>query len=336
MSKIIFETKHLHLDTGEVRPATVVCVPGEPLQIGSIETVTHKLPDNYHIALAFADPHVHFRQSIVPSRELFVQSYYYDDLVAAINAANDAYDVHRGSLAALKGGVWAVGAMGNTPFPPTRKVIWDATTALYREKSKVFTHVWQRMEPRVIPIDGQEGKDFGTTFGGSGLSDEARRKMYMLWKGRAVSFHNDQPRDGETIEEFRDRLQPAPELLHHLYFDGSTVLDSQEETFELAQKVGLASILARHIPTGPALDMILVERDLRETRGIDLAFPAEIGLDYLYWNRDMLLGSDTAMINYRRPALPSEEDQRSLIELTLELARKRIRSCTAYTGSETV
>jgi len=327
MSKVIFETEHLHLDDGEVRPAKVVCVPGEPLQIGGSDAVTHKLPDNYHIALAFADPHVHFRQSIIPLRELFAQSNSegnnYDDVVAAINAANDAYDVHRGSLAALKGGVWAVGAMGNTPFPPTHKVIWDATNALYRKKSEVFTHVWQRMEPGVIPIDGQEGKDFGTTFGGSGLSDEARRGMYMVWTGRAVSFHNDQP-NRETIEEFRDRLQPDLALLHHLYFDGDTVLDSQGETFELAREVGLASILARHIPTGPALDMVLVEREIgeREEMG-DLAFPAEIGLDYLYWNRVMLYGKDTSMINYRRPALPSAEDQISLIELTRDLARKR-------------
>lgn len=321
MSKIIFETENLHVDTDEVVPGRVICVPGEPLQIGTTESVTHKLPPRYHIALAVADPHVHFRESVVPSRELFAQSNLegnnYDDVVAAIKAANDAYDVHRGSLAALKGGVWAVGAMGNTPLPPTHKVIWDATNALYREKSKVFTHVWQRMEPGVIPVNGQEGKDFGTTFGGSGLSDEARREMYMLWKGRAVSFHNDQP-NRETIEEFRDKVKPAPELLHHLYFDGDTVLASQRETFALAREAGLSSIMARHIPTGPALEMVLSERG----KG-DLVFPAEIGLDYLYWNRDMLHGRDTSMRNYRRPALPSEEDQRSLIELTRDLARKR-------------
>ena len=320
--KIIFETQNLHTDDGEVRPAKVVCVPGEPLQIGSTETVTHKLPPNYHIALAFVDGHVHYRQSVVPSRELFAQSNIkdksHDEVVAAVQIANDAYDVFRGSLAALKGGVWAVGAMGNTPFPPTFERIWDLTVQMYRSQSKVFTHVWQRMEPGVPPIDGQEGKDFATTFGGLGLSYDARRKMFLPWKGRAVSFHNDQPRDGETIEQFRDRVKPDLALLHHLYFDGDTVLASQRETFNLAYEVGLASILARHIPTGPALEMVLVERDMG-----GLEFPAEIGLDYLYFNRDMLEGRGTSMINYRRPALPSEEDQRSLIEITRELARKR-------------
>jgi len=176
------------------------------------------------------------------------------------------------------------------------------------------------MEPGVIPIDGQEGKDFGTTFGGSGLSDEARRGMYMVWTGEKVSFHNDQPRV-ETIKQFRDRLKPAPEVLHHLYYDGDTVLASQRETFALAREVGLASILARHIPTGPALDMVLLHRDMGEMG--DLVFPAEIGLDYLYWNRIMLYRKDTSMINYRRPALPSAEDQISLIELTRDLARAR-------------
>jgi hypothetical protein len=42
-------------------------------------------------------------------------------LAANVDAANRAYGVHCGSLAALKGGVWIVGAMGNIPWAPSVK-----------------------------------------------------------------------------------------------------------------------------------------------------------------------------------------------------------------------
>ena len=51
--------------------------------------------------------------------------------------------------------------------------------------------------------------------------------------------------------------------------------------------------------------------------------PAEVGLDYLYFNRDMLESRVTRGVNYRRPALPSQQDQASLITLTRECAQKR-------------
>ncbi len=174
------------------------------------------------------------------------------------------------------------------------------------------------MEPNAEPVVGHEGKDFGSTFGGSGLTGSARRDMYALWKGQAVSYHNDQPRSDETLSEFKNRVHPDQRLLHHEYFDGSTVLACQQETMDLAESVGVSSLLARHIPTGPALQQIL---DRAGSAAFDL--PAEIGLDYVYWCRERLLEQDepTALINYRRPAHPSREDQQSLIHLTRETLR---------------
>jgi len=174
------------------------------------------------------------------------------------------------------------------------------------------------MEPGAKAIPGHEGKDFGSTFGGSGLTGQTRRDMYALWKGEAVSYHNDQARPDESLTEFRDRTHPDPRLLHHEYFDGSTVLACQKETMDLAESVGVSSLLARHIPTGPGLQQIL-DRAKEAT----YALPAEIGLDYIYWCRERLLtqASEIALINYRRPAHPSREDQQSLIRLTQETVR---------------
>jgi dihydroorotase-like cyclic amidohydrolase len=70
--------------------------------------------------------------------------------------------------------------------------------------------------------------------------------------------------------------------------------------------------------------------DEQEKGGLELL--AEIGLDYLYFNRDMLETRKTSMINYRRPALPSKEDQESLIELTRYLAQ--IRCPWIFIGSD--
>jgi len=78
-------------------------------------------------------------------------------------------------------------------------------------------------------------------------------------------------------------------------------------------------LLARHIPTGPALQQIL-----DRAQNASYALPAEIGLDYIYWCRERLLEQkpETALINYRRPAHPSREDQQSLIQLTRDTVRE--------------
>ncbi|MEW6235545.1 MAG: hypothetical protein AB1656_09180 [Candidatus Omnitrophota bacterium] len=323
---ISFQTKHLLLDGGEIIPALVRCAPGEPMDIvpGQPGGADIQLPDPIHIALARADTHVHFRESYIPSREEFENDPYrnaaqtYEQLLEAIRAANTYYDVRRGSLAALKGGVWLAGAMGNTPWAPLGRERWEKTQRHYQQQALIYMHVWPRMEPGVPPIEGQEEKDFGSTFGGSGINGEQRRRMYLERKGGMVSYHNDQPREEMTIDEFQHQYHPPAILLHHLYYDGETVLAAQRTALALAREAELSRLHTRHIPTGAALEMIL---GARREETMDL--PAEVGLDYLYFNRDMLLNRNTSSFNFRRPALPSQADQAGLIELTRECARRR-------------
>ncbi|MBZ0255960.1 hypothetical protein K8I31_07855 [bacterium] len=323
---IRFKTKNLHLDSGELTPACVHSTPGEPLLIDfdANAVCDIELPDACHIALGRVDPHVHFRECLVPSREEFEddplapRDISYEELIAKIQAANALYDVRRGSLAALKGGIWLAGAMGNTLWAPLGEKRWKQSDKLYQDRALIFTHLWPRIEPGVTPIAGQEEKDFGSTFGGSGLAPEVRKQMYLNRSGGMISYHNDKARDDETIEAFRDRVKPPSYMLHHLYYDGDTVLASQRETFALAREAKLKRLLTRHIPTGPALDMIITSRGNEPFEA-----PAEVGLDYLYFNRDMLESRATRDINFRRPALPSAQDQASLIALARECAQKR-------------
>lgn len=324
MPKTIFYTQNLHLDSGEIVPGSVACTPRKPLEVYPGERLSDSiaLEDHIHIALGRVDPHVHFRESYTPSRREFESDPVdgngnYDDLVKAINSANSAYDAYRGSLAALKGGVSMVGAMGNTPWGPKGLSRWIKTSQLYIETSCVEVHVFPRADPDVSPIGHHESKDFASTFGGKGLTPEQRRKMYFAHKGQRMSYHNDQARAEETIADFARRVNCEPYMLHHLYFDGDTVLASQRETIALAREAGLRSLLTRHIPTGAALNMVI-----QEMQEGDLELLAEIGLDYLYFNRDMLKERGTSMINYRRPALPSKEDQEELIEIIKSLSQK--------------
>ncbi len=322
---ITFQAQHLHLDSGEIVPAWIRCSPGEPLDIklGQRHSVDIELTDELHVALARVDPHVHFRESVIPSPEEFAKDPYhpadqtYESLLERIQNEKQNYDVQRGSLAALKGGVWLVGAMGNVAWPPLGRERWEKMDRYYREQAQVFTHVWPRIELGIPPIVGQEEKDFGSTFGGSGIATEQRREMYFQRQGGMISYHNDKPRDDISMAEFREQVQPPGYLLHHLYYDGERVLAAQREIFDIAREAQLKRLLTRHIPTGPALEMILTSRVESEVE-----LPAEVGLDYLYFNRDMLHSRATRWINYRRPALPSCEDQASLIELTREAAQR--------------
>lgn len=318
-------TRQLHLDHGEIVPAVVSCHPGHPLQIdlGSNSTADIFLPESAHVSLARFDPHVHFRGAPVPTREEVAEhgpdKADYDAIVTTIRQANALYSIRSGCLAALKGGVASVGAMGNTAWGPVGPYRHAQNQRHYDAEGLLPIVVWPRMEPGAAPIPGHEGKDFGSTFGGSGLTGQARRDMFALWRGQAVSYHNDQPRPDESIADFQRRLQPDDVLLHHEYFDGATVVACQLETMEIALEAGLSSLLARHIPTGPALQQIL---DARAAMPYEL--PAEIGLDYVYWCRERLLTQkrETALVNYRRPAHPSRKDQLSLIEITRDAARR--------------
>lgn len=281
-----------------------------------------KLSYTSHLALGRVDPHVHFRESAIPTPEEHAAhgpaDIDYQSLVEDIRKANCGYSVRSGCLSALKGGVSIVGAMGNTPWGPVGPYRHQRTQEHYDKQSLIPIIVWPRMEPGAAPISGHEGKDFGSTFGGSGLTGQVRKDMYALWKGEAVSYHNDQARADESIEAFKERLHPDERLLHHQYFDGSTVLACQKETMDIAESVGVSSLLARHIPTGPALQQIL-----DRAKSAPFKLPAEIGLDYIYWNQDRLLQQqkEIALINYRRPAHPTREDQLALIALTLESVR---------------
>jgi len=321
---IRFHSRNIHLDSGELIDGEVVCAPGEPLELipGAKSADSIELLDTAHIALGRVDPHVHFREAAEPTREEVEEhgpeGVDYDSLINSIRAANSQYSIRSGCLSALKGGVSIVGAMGNTPWGPVGPYRHERTQAHYTAQALIPIVVWPRMEPGAAPIPGHEGKDFGSTFGGSGLTGQVRRYMYELWKGEAVSYHNDQARADETLEAFKERVQPDIRLLHHEYFDGSTVLACQQETMDLAESVGVSSLLARHIPTGPALQQIL-----DRTSSASLKLPAEIGLDYVYWSRERLLEQkeEIALINYRRPAHPSREDQLSLIELTRDTVR---------------
>lgn len=325
MNSVVFTTKNLHLNTGEIVPAAVSCTPDEPLEIffGACHKDSIKLPDSVHIALGRCDPHVHFRESALPTPEEFEEyppnsALSYEDFIQQIRSTNHLYNIDMGSLAGLKGGVTIVGAMGNVPWSPVGAYRHQRTQTHYQNRSRLTTVVWPRIEPGVPAIDGHEGKDFGSTFGGSGITGEQRAAMYKLWKGEAVSFHNDQARPDQTIQEFKDQHNPPDYLLHHLYFDESTVLASQKETLRIAREAQVRSLLARHIPTGSALD------HWHTNGGKDIELPMEVGLDYLYWNRDMLKDRppERSVMNFRRPALPSEKEQQHLIELTRDLVRQ--------------
>lgn len=321
---IRFHCQNIHLDSGEIAAGEVGCTGNEPLEValGTKTADSIKLLDTAHIALGRIDPHVHFRESAEPTREEVEehgpQGIDYNQLIKSIRGANAQYSIRSGCLSALKGGVCIVGAMGNTPWGPVGPYRHQRSQDHYTAASLLPIVLWPRMEPGAPPIPGHEGKDFGSTFGGSGLTGQTRRDMYALWKGEAVSYHNDQARPNESLAEFRDRVHPDPRLLHHEYFDGSTVLACQRETMDLVESVGVSSLLARHIPTGPALQQIL-----DRAKDASYALPAEIGLDYVYWCRERLLeqDEDVALINYRRPAHPSREDQQTLIQLTQETVR---------------
>ncbi len=324
MPMLRIASRNIHLDGGSLVSGSVLCTPGEPLEfeLGNRFGIDIQLPDSAHIALGRFDPHVHFREAVVPTREEVEEhgpaGVDYDQLVASIRQANALYSVRSGCLAALKGGVTAVGAMGNTPWGPVGAYRHERTQKHYTQEGLIPIVVWPRMEPGVAAVSRHEGKDFGSTFGGSGLTEDARREMFALWRHEAVSYHNDQARSYETIAEFKDRTNIDDVLLHHQYFDGETVLGCQAKTMALAEQAGLSSLLARHIPTGPALQQILDARPEKTCR-----LPAEIGLDYVYWYRERLLAQrrETALINYRRPAHPSHEDQLYLIELTRSAVR---------------
>lgn len=322
--RITFFCKKVHTDHGEIRPAVVHCIPEEPLEIQWNENSQNaiRLGDSVHIALGRADPHVHFRESILPTKleyEMDMGSLVgYFGCLEAVKKANATYSIETGVRSALKGGVVAVGAMGNVPWAPTNLNRWKQMQNAYQKKSLIPIVVWPRMEPNQKKIGGQEGKDFGSTFGGRGITLQQRQNMYIEWKGEAVSFHNDQSRPDQDFRSFCQNSTEPDFLNHHHYYDENTVLACQKETIRIAKLAGIKSLLARHIPTGSGLQM------MADAHTKSFKTPLEVGLDYMYWSRERLKKQPihTARINFRRPAFPKKEEQNSLIALTKDLVRQ--------------
>lgn len=318
-------THHLHLDDGEVVPATLVLTAGQPLEIFiniRKADVDIDLPPKVHVMLGWTNNHAHFREDRIPKPEEYEEHKLpsdipsYEELLRAILAANAAYDVYRGSLASLHGGISTVACQGNTPYGPKTLFRWQKWLKHCRKKALVNLHGWPRMDPDGGAIPGQRGKDFADTFGGRTLSLSDRERMYVGWED--VGYHNDEVRPGISLADFAEQYRDPVETLHARYFDNDCVLSSQRKVFDLARKTGVKNLTTLHIPTGPALQHVLSQRG---TDGI--TYWAEVSLEHTFIDQDWLTGNPMAEITFRRPAHATREHRLELIELLLMLARKR-------------
>jgi len=136
----------------------VSCTKGEPLELtlGTKSAESIKLPDTAHIALGRVDPHAHFRECAEPTREE-VEAYGpdgvdYDQLIQSIRSANAQYSIRSGCLAALKGGVSIVGAMGNTPWGPVGPYRHQRSQDYYTEASLLPIVLWPRPAATCTPF----------------------------------------------------------------------------------------------------------------------------------------------------------------------------------------
>jgi hypothetical protein len=180
------------------------------------------------------------------------------------------------------------------------------------------------MEPGVPPIGGQEEKDFGSTFGGLGISEAQRRQMYLDRPGGMVSYHNDRERPGENLEEFRSRVRAGLSFATALLRRGNG-LRHAGETFFWRMEAKLNRLLTGYSHRAGA------RHDSSFPQRTEMELPAEVGLDYLYFNRDMLAGRESGSL-ITKACLPSREDQASLIELLRDCAR--LRDPLTFLGSD--
>lgn len=317
----LLKSKKVHF-LGEIRPARIQITEKQPLKILDYEGSSDWNFADAHIAPAIADPHVHFRESYRPSlaeweefwqRKLITTDY--KTTLQKIDVEKQNYSVKNGILAALKSGVWLVGAMSNTSFPAITKKIWEKTIQQYQNQklgelcNPVYFHLWHYGHPEVEKIEGQCVKDFGSTFGAAGFSKEQREKLYQKHKNSDLRFHNDRAR-AESITDFLKSQKTNPEaLLHDFYYCAELVLQEQQEIYNLAKKHQLASLITLHIPTGSAFKQML---DFQKQKELNIEL--EVGLDYLVNNQEQKQKSSSRWINYRRPAHPSFEEQKFLIE----------------------
>ena len=333
----ILKSKHVHFLT-EIKPARIRVREKLPLELLDFKGECDFDFGEAHIAPAIADPHVHFRESYLPTKQEWGEfweqgliSTSYPDTLHNIAQERANYTVEKGILAALKGGAWLVGAMSNTAFPAITKKIWEKTIEQYqsykltRSEHPIYFHLWHYAHPSVKKITKQCAKDFGSTFGSSGFSTEQREQLYQKHRGSAVRFHNDRARK-ESIAEFLIRQKTKPEaLLHDFYYTPDLVLKEQATVYKLAKKYELATLVALHIPSGSALKQML-EFQLAGHLNIEL----EIGLDYLVNNSEQKINNPTRWMNYRRPAHTSFEEQKYLINLL----KKNTQNDRIWIGSD--
>ena len=283
------------------------------------------------IAPAIADPHVHLRESYLPSYAEWEEYYEkgvvkkrYQEVVQDICQEKKNYGVKQAILAALKGGVWLVGAMSNTSFPAADKRIWKKATQQYQNhllnsiKYPIYIHLWHYAHPKSEPIAGQCAKDFGTTFGAENISLADREKIYKLHSQSAIRFHNDRAPAGIGLAEFSKSYKGKNSaLLHDDYFHHSLVLEEQEMVFQWAEKYCLDNLIPMHIPSGSALRQAL---NFQKRGKVNLEL--EIGLDYLVTCQEDKI-DETRFFNYRRPAHTSKEEQIYLIEELKKIAQQK-------------
>ncbi len=317
----ILKSKKIHF-VNEVVPARIRFASGEPLELLPYEGACDLDLKEIDIAPAIADPHVHFRESYIPTYSEWEEYYQkgivkkkHQDLVQAIWLERKNYGVKQGILAALKGGVWLVGAMSNTAFPAADEKIWEKTTQQYQShlldsiKHPIYIHLWHYAHPQEAPIAGQCVKDFGTTFGAENISFASREKIYKLHSKAAIRFHNDRAPAEISLAEFAKSYKGKnPALLHDDYFHHSLVLEEQEMVFRMAEKHHLASLIPMHIPSGSALRQAL---DFQKRGKVNLEI--EIGLDYLVTCQEDKT-DEARFLNYRRPAHTPKKEQQYLIE----------------------
>ena len=149
----IFKSKKIHFKN-EIKPARVSFASGAPLEVLPYDGVCDLDFKEIDIAPAIADPHVHLRESYSPSYAEWEEYYEkgivkknYQELIEAIRQEKKTYGVKQGILAALKGGVWLVGAMSNTSFPAADKKIWQKTNKQYQSYALADTvQLWVRFE----------------------------------------------------------------------------------------------------------------------------------------------------------------------------------------------
>ena len=326
---ILKSTKVHFID--EIKPARIRFSSGESLEVLSYDGKYDLDLKQIDIAPAIADPHVHFRESYSPNINEW-ENYYkkgiikknYADLIRTIQQEKKTYGVKQGILAALKGGVWLVGAMSNTSFPAADKKIWQKTNQQYQSYAlaeishPIYIHLWHYAHPQSEPIAGQCAKDFGTTFGAENISFTDREKIYQKHSKASVRFHNDRAPHKISLTEFAKNYKKTNSaLLHDDYFHHSLVLKEQKMVYEWAKKHHLDSLIPMHIPSGSALKQML---NFQKEKQLNIEL--EVGLDYLSTCQEDKT-DNTRFINYRRPAHTPREEQITLIEELKKIAQQK-------------